>query len=185
MKKIIFFTAFIFLAAVLLITQKTVAEEEKAYKIGDKGPAGGIIFYDTGNSSGPWRYLEAAPEDQGKAAWGCYPVYLKGVKYTGMGQGKMNTEAIINECEDLDTAARLCVDYRGGGKSDWYLPSKSELNEMFKVLSGRGDAKLVFENYWSSSQYNSNSGWMQNYAGRIENHFGKDAEQRVRAIRSF
>jgi hypothetical protein len=33
----------------------------KAYKVGDTGPAGGLIFYDKGNDSGGWRYLEAAP----------------------------------------------------------------------------------------------------------------------------
>jgi hypothetical protein len=33
------------------------------YKIGDTGPAGGFVFYDKGNNSGGWRYLEAAPED--------------------------------------------------------------------------------------------------------------------------
>ena len=38
-----------------------------APKVGDKGPAGGIIFYDKGNDSGGWRYLEAALEDAGVA----------------------------------------------------------------------------------------------------------------------
>ena len=33
------------------------------YKIGDEGPAGGIIFYDKGEYSDGWRYLEAAPAD--------------------------------------------------------------------------------------------------------------------------
>lgn len=31
------------------------------YAIGDTGPAGGIVFYDKGNTSDGWRYLEAAP----------------------------------------------------------------------------------------------------------------------------
>jgi hypothetical protein len=185
MKKIMFMTLFILIAFVLLITQETGAEAEKVYKIGDRGPGGGIIFYDAGNSTGGWRYLEAAPEDQGKAAWGCYEVYLAGAKYTGFGQGKMNTQAIINECKEQGTAAKMCADYRGGGKNDWYLPSKNELDEMLKALSRRGDAKLAFDNYWSSSQYNANSGWLLNFPGRIENHFGKDYVQRVRAIRSF
>ena len=36
-----------------------------AYNIGDTGPAGGLVFYDKGNSSGGWRYLEVAESDVG------------------------------------------------------------------------------------------------------------------------
>ena len=39
------------------------------YAIGDLGPAGGIVFYVT---DGGVHGLEAAPEDQGSGAWGCY-----------------------------------------------------------------------------------------------------------------
>ena len=34
-----------------------------SHKIGDKGPAGGIIFFDKGSRSSGWQYLEAAPND--------------------------------------------------------------------------------------------------------------------------
>ncbi len=32
-------------------------------KVGETGPAGGIIFFDQGNYTGGWRFLEAAPAD--------------------------------------------------------------------------------------------------------------------------
>lgn len=35
-----------------------------AYAIGDTGPAGGIVFYDKGEVTDGWRYLEAAPAEK-------------------------------------------------------------------------------------------------------------------------
>ena len=43
--------------------------DEAKYAIGDSGPAGGIIFYDKGDYSYGWRYLEAAPKNQGRNTW--------------------------------------------------------------------------------------------------------------------
>lgn len=48
------------LLALLLICTSLYAVD---YKIGDEGPAGGVIFYDKGEYSDGWRYLEAAPAD--------------------------------------------------------------------------------------------------------------------------
>ncbi|MDR3341909.1 MAG: DUF1566 domain-containing protein [Treponema sp.] len=40
------------------------------YKIGDKGPAGGIVFHDRGISINGWRYVEVAPkESEKKLSW--------------------------------------------------------------------------------------------------------------------
>ncbi|GHU33390.1 hypothetical protein FACS1894172_11810 [Spirochaetia bacterium] len=39
----------------------TARRSSKVYVIGDTGPAGGLIFYDKGDYSDGWRYLEVAP----------------------------------------------------------------------------------------------------------------------------
>jgi hypothetical protein len=167
--------------------------QEKTYKIGDKGPGGGWVFYDKGNTSEGWRYLEAAPEDQGKAKWGCFKKLIPGAKGTAIGTGKANTAAIIKSCGESGIAAKLASSYRGGGKSDWFLPSKDEIKMMYDNLhkSGVGGfADSVYDDsfYWSSSEGYSDSfgfAWRQGFADRYPNHGSKDRANRVRAVRAF
>ncbi|GHU30912.1 hypothetical protein FACS1894172_04920 [Spirochaetia bacterium] len=41
--------------------RSSTRSSNKVYKIGDTGPAGGLIFYNKGDYSDGWRYLKAAP----------------------------------------------------------------------------------------------------------------------------
>lgn len=45
-----------------------------------------------------------------------------------------------------------CTAYRGGGKSDWFLPSKDELGLMMGNLYNNGVGNFVKDFYWSSSE---------------------------------
>ena len=69
----------------------------RGYKIGDTGPAGGIVFWVDVND--PNHGLEAAPVDQSNGvAWsGCTDESYPGVDGTARGTGRYNTEAIIFE----------------------------------------------------------------------------------------
>ena len=104
------------------------------FKIGDPGPAGGIVFYDKGNNSNGWRYLEAAPEDECDVVWGCDVKSIIDTHGIAVGTGKSNTRAIVRNCYNTNSAAKICTIYRGGDESDWFLPSKDELNLMYKNL---------------------------------------------------
>jgi hypothetical protein len=158
----------------------------QTYKIGDRGPAGGLIFYDKGNNSDGWRYLEAAPVDLQSAQWGLEGEDVSGTG-TGIGSGKRNTELIIaalNRKGGSGKAAQLCRAYTLNGYSDWFLPSKDELDLMYKNLKQKGLGNLDDTWYWSSSQYN-NLSWGQSFSSGYQSDRSKYFTFTVRAVRAF
>jgi hypothetical protein len=123
------------------------------YKIGDTGPAGGIIFYDKRNNSGGWRYLEAAPAETERTA----PMSNFGRDMYGdrkVGDGKENTNKFIiyfnRHGGGINTAPWLCDDLMVNGFDDWYLPSPDELLYMYNNLYSQGLGDLKSAVYWSS-----------------------------------
>jgi len=163
----------------------TACSGGKTYALGDKGPGGGMVFYDKGSVSYGWRYLEAAPENQGTllvwASSGYTSTDITGTN-TEIGTGKTNTAAIL-AIDANAPAAKACADYRGGGKNDWFLPSKDELNEMYKARTHLG----MSEWFWSSSQGNNHDAWSQYFANGNQIYANKDLNNflNVRAIRAF
>ena len=168
------------------------------YKIGDRGPAGGIVFYDKGNNRGGWRYMEAAPADF-NAHWDAqFNVRITGTR-TGIGDGKRNTELIIAALNRKDLpelnlrdltggAAQRCRAYTLNGYSDWFLPSKDELNLMYKNLKQKGLGDFGDSWYWSSVQsfVNLNCAWGQRFDnGNQSDDLLKGGYSSVRAVRVF
>jgi hypothetical protein len=121
------------------------------------GPGGGAVFYDKGNYEGGWRYLECSLEAIGEKAWGAQNMAI--VTSTDVGAGRANTAAIL-AADPSAAAARACVDYRGGGKNDWWLPSKDELDSARNCYTNR--AEYFF---WSSSAYSNNASYCRNWGG--------------------
>ncbi len=183
------------IAAALLLTASAaifafneVSARDKDYRIGDKGPAGGWIFYDKGRHSGGWRYLEAAPEDQGQGNWFFCEGEVPGTGGTSPGSGKGNTRAIVKIGGESDIAATIAARYRGGGKSDWFLPSRDELDLMYKNLHKAGIGGFSNGDYWSSSGRTQNrftDGWSQNFASGKQSVTYGENQFAVRAARSF
>jgi hypothetical protein len=172
------------------------------YALGDTGPAGGFVFYITGDGL---HGLEAAPGDIGGNSpsgtfiqWGCYETLLSGMNETGVGSGAHNTSQ-RDLCIDAPTAAKAAAAYQFNGYTDWFLPSKDELNLMWSNLadtdnndrnSGVADAGnlggFASSNYWSSSQNNSNFAWGQHFLdGDQYGNNIKFYSLRVRAVRAF
>jgi len=154
------------------------------YVLRDIGPAGGYIFYDKGYYSDGWRYLEAAPSDQSPGTpWGCYEVSIPGADGTTVGTGEQNTIDIEAGCATVGTAADICANLSLGGYSDWFLPSKDELNKLYLnkgTIGGFADGI-----YWSSSEGNASYAWYQYFYDGYQGYGHKYDTLRVRAVRAF
>jgi hypothetical protein len=174
-------------------------------KVGSAGPAGGIIFYDKGEYSDGWRYLEAAPtnikvDNYVAFEWGgdsLNSATAIGGTGTAVGDGKRNTELIVAKLNSLHittrAAAMVCASLEVNGFDDWFLPSKDELNLMYTELKLRGSGSFATEFgalYWSSSEYYSPGsgnalGCTQNFYDGSQGILGKVKAHRVRACRRF
>jgi hypothetical protein len=150
------------------------------YQIGDRGPAGGTVFYIT---DGGLHGMEAAPQDQSAgAAWGCYRTLI-GADGTAVGTGAQNTADILAGCSEAGTAASIVDAYTLGGYDDWFLPSKDELN----LLYAQKDVVCGFAstNYWSSTENGRSYALYQHYSKGNQHYSYKSDTLRVRAVRAF
>ena len=104
---------------------------------------------------------------------------------TVIGTGDNNTNAIVNALGTGTYAARLCCDLDLNGYTDWFLPSKDELDLMYENLHLQGLGAFGSDYYWSSSESSSGSAWLQRFYGGYQGDGGKDYWNRVRAVRAF
>ena len=154
---------------------------------------GGIIFYlDPSGCHG----LISAPESQETTAQWYEGSYVETKAYnSGLFDGAINTARIIRYQGNTASAAAVCVNYRGGGFTDWYLPSVYELQLIyFNIGPGNrlglgniGGFTTTF--YWSSTELELNFVWRLDFKisggiyGRTANN--KSNNYRVRAVRAF
>jgi hypothetical protein len=196
-------------------------------QVGDTGPGGGKIFYVAGgtftstgsacNTNGAGgistcKYLEAAPTSGTNAwtdatyAWSGNTTVRIGAtaEGTAIGTGYANTLAIFGQDPGGATADKAATKARAYGGpnnlSDWYLPSKDELNQMCKWARGQAwttDATLcdtsgtlksgfVAGYYWSSSEGGAAAAaWSQYFLDGAQLNGGKITTFYVRPVRAF
>jgi hypothetical protein len=96
-----------------------------------------------------------------------------------------NTIDIITACSTAGIAARLCYDLNQGGYSDWYLPSKDELDKLYINRSAIGGFSTGL--YWSSTEASGTTAVYQNFANGFFSESAKDDGNlfTTRAIRNF
>ena len=174
--------------------------------MGDTGPGGGKVFYV--HPSGTFacgatltstcKYLEAAPTDRSTGiAWCSDTTSALGTTATAIGTGMANTATADTTC--TSGAIQIAADYAKNGKTDWYLPSKDELNELCKYARTQtiGDSSTTCNNtrtltgswsaqYWSSSEINTKHALRQLFGdGNQGNGFKGGTAQVVRPVRAF
>jgi hypothetical protein len=152
---------------------------------------GGIIFYlDASGCHG----LIAAPSDQSTGISWRDTIDLDTYAYAnGIGAGEGNSQGIRRwqgACTSC-YASQLCQTLSLGGYTDWYLPSKYELNLMYQNI-GQGDAlglgnigNFANDFYWSSTDANNIGAWSQNFTSGTQGSFVKVRLDYVRAVRAF
>jgi hypothetical protein len=109
----------------------------------------------------------------------------------GNGGGLIAAPGDIGSYSSWYTAVSICNNYTQGGYSDWFLPSKDELNEMYLNI-GQGNA-LGLGNiggfssnvYWSSTENDNVGAWLQYFSNGFQNFYNKNYYNDVRAVRAF
>ena len=156
--------------------------------IGDSD-GGGIIAYilqagDPGYIAGEVHGLIAAPTNQStNAEWGCSGTAIAGANGQEIGTGNQNTNDITSQCLVFGIAAQICGSASINGYSDWYLPSRDELNKLFLNKEAIGGFDDFF--YWSSTEGSNTYAWSQLFSDGTQTPSLKVDASRVRAIRSF
>jgi hypothetical protein len=150
------------------------------YRVGDVGPGGGLVFLISGGLT-----YEMAPKTWGAAETSGLQLCDTNTDIAGtgtaVGTGSANTAAITAAIACSSNAAAAARAYDGGGLTDWFLPSRDELNAMCNysrnptipaapsvACSGAQDGAFAtgaygfaFPYYWSSSQEIVSNSWYQ------------------------
>jgi len=137
---------------------------EKVYKVGETGPAGGIIFFDKTSVSNGWRYLEAAPAStELKADWDTCVQMTQALVVNGIGGWRLPSKVEMNWMY-----SNLKQKGLGGFSSDVYWCSEEGWGWAAKAMRF------------------SNGEWLRTgmIAGDDE-YIGKNNSVKVRAVRQF
>ena len=159
---------------------------------------GGVVFWV--DHTGQHGLIASMIDLSTAQAWSNVSSTLIGAAAQSDWDGNSNTTAITGQSGHTSSAAKLCADYTNadygtGTYSDWYLPSRGELNDLWnnlkavqKALDSDGNSSttaIIKNSYWSSSEYNHLDAWHFNFNGGYAYDLSKSNTHYVRAVRAF
>ena len=171
-----------------------VGANSTTYSIGDI-VNGGVVFWL--DSTGQHGLVAAFSDVATSVQWGCNGTDLPNVRnvpYNGgnplgfgaeIGDGFITTNDILQDCPTAPAALAA----RSLG-AQWFLPSAKELNQMYinkTTLEGVSGFNGFSDYYWSSTEFNVNSAWLQDF-NNGDQYYGTKSftgTRNVRAVRAF
>jgi hypothetical protein len=169
-------------------TPASSSSSGRSYALGDVGPGGGLVFLISGGLT-----YEMAPKtwsggasDPTMAWCNVTGIDISGAAGTAIGTGSANTTDMQAAC--TSGAAVSARAYTGGGQTDWFLPSKGQLNAMFNYQGSIVDTAtygFASGEYWTSSEDPPSWGWSQRFSDGIQLGLRKDLTASVRPVRAF
>jgi hypothetical protein len=169
-----------------------------ALVIGQVYGGGGHLYYllqpgDPGYKAGEAHGLvviSSASENTKNSKWMYAPNKLIGTSIA-IGTGNSNTTFVVGgqgsaPADAIVYAATYCYNMSWVGHTDWYLPSKDELNKLYinrDKIPGLTESGRNY--YWSSSEVGANEAWIQSFITGMQSTYDKNGLILVRPIRSF
>jgi len=167
-------------------------QSHELLEVGDFAHGGVVFWVDPIDQT---KGLVCAVSDQSsEVPWNINEKWIS-TQEAAIGTGQANTTTIIAEQGAGDYAASVAKACTDGGFSDWFLPSKDELKELYdnhafvnKISQDNGGTALS-NHYWSSSQYDTKNAYCayfrpDPYGALVQARIKTDASS-VRAVRAF
>ncbi len=159
---------------------------------------GGVVFWV--DQTGSHGLIVSMIDLSTAQAWSNINTELIGTTAQSDWNGQGNSNAIMTQTGQTTSAAKLCgnyinANYGTGVYSDWYLPSRGELIDLYcnlkavqKALDTDGNSATTEISkiyYWSSTELRYNVAWAFLFTSGSWQFYDKGITTYVRAVRDF